>query len=77
MEDDNLWHYRAPNQKEYEKAIKELEKNFERHISKELTKLAEKQKIVILAGDIGYKLFDDFIKNFQKGFTIVVWLRQT
>ena len=28
MEDDNLWHYRAPNQKEYEKAIKELEKKF-------------------------------------------------
>ncbi len=36
---------------------------------KELTKLAEKnKKIVILAGDIGYKLFDDFIKKFPKRF---------
>lgn len=36
---------------------------------KELTRLAEKnKKIVILAGDIGYKLFDDFIKKFPKRF---------
>ena len=29
---------------------------------KEITKLAEKnKKIVVLAGDIGYKLFDNFI----------------
>jgi len=34
---------------------------------KEITKLAEKnKKIVILAGDIGYKLFDNFIKRLKK-----------
>ena len=36
---------------------------------KEITKLAEtNKKIVILAGDIGYKLFDNFIKKFPKRF---------
>ena len=36
---------------------------------KEITKAAEKNsKIVILAGDIGYKLFDNFIKKFPKRF---------
>ena len=36
---------------------------------KEITKVAEKNsKIVILAGDIGYKLFDNFIKKFPKRF---------
>ena len=36
---------------------------------KEITKLAEKnKKIVVLAGDIGYKLFDNFIKKFPKRF---------
>ena len=36
---------------------------------KEITKAAEKnKKIVILAGDIGYKLFDDFIQKFPKRF---------
>lgn len=36
---------------------------------KEITRLAEKnKKIVVLAGDIGYKLFDSFIKKFPKRF---------
>lgn len=36
---------------------------------KEITMLAEKNdKIVILAGDIGYKLFDNFIKKFPDRF---------
>ena len=36
---------------------------------KEITKAAEKnKKIVILAGDIGYKLFDNFIKKFPDRF---------
>lgn len=36
---------------------------------KEITKIAEKnKKIVILAGDIGYKLFDNFIKKFPDRF---------
>lgn len=36
---------------------------------KEITRLAEKnKKIVVLAGDIGYKLFDNFIKKFPKRF---------
>tara|TARA_B100000886_G_C20380252_1_gene473609 strand:- start:88 stop:1008 length:921 start_codon:yes stop_codon:yes gene_type:complete len=36
---------------------------------KEITKLAKKnKKIVILAGDIGYKLFDNFIKRFPNRF---------
>lgn len=36
---------------------------------KEITKLAEQnKKIVILAGDIGYKLFDNFIKKFPNRF---------
>lgn len=36
---------------------------------KEITKLAEKnKKIVVLAGDIGYKLFDNFIKRFPNRF---------
>lgn len=36
---------------------------------KEITKLAEKnKKIVVLAGDIGYKLFDNFIKKFPNRF---------
>jgi len=36
---------------------------------REITKAAEKNdRIVILAGDIGYKLFDDFIKKFPKRF---------
>ena len=40
---------------------------------KEITKAAEKnKKIVILAGDIGYKLFDNFIKISLTDFIIVV-----
>ena len=35
----------------------------------QITKLAEKnKKIVVLAGDIGYKLFDGFIKKFPNRF---------
>ena len=36
---------------------------------KQITNLAEKnKKIVVLAGDIGYKLFDNFIKKYPNRF---------
>ena len=40
--------------------------------AKELTYIAQKnKKIVLLSGDIGNRLFDNFRKIFQQGFTIV------
>ena len=40
--------------------------------AKILTELALKKDIVLLAGDIGNKLFDDFKKNNPKDFITVV-----
>ena len=39
----------------------------------EITKISKKdKKIVLLSGDIGYKLYDEFKKNIQIDFIIVV-----
>ena len=68
MENDNNWHYRIPTSEEVILAKRELKLN-ENTFAEEITKLAVKnKKIVLLSGDIGNRLFDNFRKIHRNRF---------
>ena len=68
MEDDNNWHCRIPNKEEVIKCKRIRNYEIMRNsFATEITKLAYKnKKIVLLSGDIGNRLFDNFEKVKQK-----------
>jgi transketolase C-terminal domain/subunit len=60
MEDDNNWHYRIPNEEEVQKALRSSV-NYEKRLCFRMTNMAsEDKRIVLLSGDIGNRLFDDY-----------------
>ena len=69
MEKVPMWHHRKLKENEYLQALKELINNMRNAFSEELIELTKKDDdIILLAGDIGFRIFDKFIKLFPKKF---------
>ncbi len=61
MEDDNNWHYRIPNAEGSCRRKAAARSGMRNNFADEITKLAAADKrVVLLSGDIGNRLFDDF-----------------
>ena len=73
FENDPAWHARKLTGKELVIGKKPLElNNNEEKIWKIINDLAKKDdKIVLIVGDIGYGIFDEFRKNHPKNFIIL------
>ena len=68
MEDKILWHYRSPDETEVKKVFNRVEIKIMRNaFVDEITKISKKdKKIVLLSGDIGYKLYDEFKQKISR-----------